>query len=78
MSKALQAGIPTVSMYLREIQSETFFLNFAFVKVFIAFLCFTEAATLIGTAALGKAQSGEKMQLGEVRGWSPSQMTDSS
>ena len=57
VSKALQAGIPTVSMYLMEnreiqsLQSEIFFLHFPLAKVFIVFLCFTEAATLLVNAA---------------------------
>lgn len=62
VSKALQAGVPRVSVHLmdnREIQSlqsEAFFLHFPLLKVFLAFLCFAEAAILSSNCSLGEGR----------------------
>lgn len=57
VSKALHAGVPTVSTYLTEnreiqsFQSETLFLHFPLAKVFIVLLFSTEAVAFSVTAA---------------------------
>lgn len=76
VSKALQAGVPRVSVHLmdnretRSLQSEAFFLHFPLLKVFLEFLCFAEAAILSSNCSPGEGRvcRAQGTRLGGVRG----------